>query len=43
MRVIADGQGAMAGHSYKAAVDELDAMVTRDLVRHQLTAVVAVS
>lgn len=22
----------MAGHSYKAAVDELDAMVTRDLV-----------
>lgn len=27
-----DGQGAMAGHAYKAAVDELDAGVGRDLV-----------
>lgn len=33
----ADRQGAMAGHSYKAAVDELDAMVARDLVCDQLT------
>lgn len=26
-------QGAMAGHAYKSAVDELDAGVGRDLVR----------
>ena len=25
-------QGAMAGHAYKAAVDEMDAGVSRDLV-----------
>lgn len=29
----ADAQGAMAGHAYKAAVDELDTGVGRDLVR----------
>lgn len=28
----ADEQGAMAGHAYKSAVDELDAGVGRDLV-----------
>jgi len=28
----ADSQGAMAGHAYKAAVDELDAGVGRELV-----------
>ena len=27
-----DEQGAMAGHAYKSAVDELDAGVGRDLV-----------
>ena len=27
-----DRQGAMAGHAYKSAVDELDAGVGRDLV-----------
>lgn len=26
------GEGAMAGHAYKAAVDELDTVVARDLV-----------
>jgi len=28
----ADRQGAMAGHAYKAGVEELDNVVTRDLV-----------
>jgi len=31
-RCEADSQGAMAGHAYKAAVDELDAGVGRELV-----------
>ena len=32
---VADAQGAMAGHAYKAAVDELDTGVGRDLVSGQ--------